>query len=438
MLSRAWTCAFVSVICATGAWADNENRDDNGERIVIVEKDEIEHIQREVSDASREILEAVREALEEAREETREEARTEREVSRDAIRIRIDERNEIREALREALRESQGALEEAGEAVRELVAQNIPALSASIGPLLSPSVMFLGDSGAGNARTVDETKNAAGVSEVEVKNISGKIVVIGWDRDEIQVRGTIGEDVEELIFGVDGSSAEVRVKIPDGRHRNLKIKSELTIQVPKRVRLRARTVSGGIDAQRIEGPLVELSTVSGGIEVSGCTGDIDVETTSGGIDVRDAQREVDAECTSGGIKIDGSPSVVSAHTVSGGVTIDGAREEVECESVSGRVKVTAGSLTRFKGESVSGGVEYEGGLGPNARFDLNTLSGGVRLRLPADVSADFDLHSFSGGIYVDLPGAPSSGKKQLSFTTGNGDGDVVIEAFSGGIRVERK
>jgi DUF4097 and DUF4098 domain-containing protein YvlB len=95
-------------------------------------------------------------------------------------------------------------------------------------------------------------------------------------------------------------------------------------------------------------------------------------------------------------------------------------------------------LKKFHAESISGGVGYVGSLAPAASFELNTLSGGIDLKFTEEVSASFDLHSFSGGIDVDLPGAPSSGKKQLSFKVGTGDATVSAEAFSGGVKVGRK
>ncbi len=439
MKPKAWACMWAAVLvsASTAAWAADEGNVDE-ETIVVLEPEDIEEIKEDALEASRDALEIVREALEEARKEMRESGRDERDHNRARreVRIQVDDRDEIREAVREVVRESQDALREAGDSIHELFAQNMPAFHNSIGPMLVPS-FTLSDAGAGNAKPVDETKPATGVTDIGIHNVSGKIVIVGWDQDTINVKGSLGEDVEELIFSVDGSSSEIRVKVPE-RHRNLKILSNLTISVPKRLRVNSQTVSGGVEASGIDGSRVSLESVSGGIVVKACSGDIDAHTTSGGIEIHDAKKEVDAECVSGGIEIYGAPTIVSAETVSGGVTVEGAQQEVSAESVSGRVNVIAGKLSRFNAGSISGGIEYEGGMAPGARFELNTLSGGIRLRFTEDVSAEFELHSFSGGIEVDLPGAPTSGKKELEFTTGNGDATVDAEAFSGGIRVGKK
>ncbi len=430
MLSKAWACALAALLCGA-VWADDRGRSDDDDDVIVIQKEDIEEIERDAQEISKDIIESLREALDEAHAEMN----AERERGHDDIHIQISgsERDEIREALREVFEESRGALEEAGNAMRELMAQATPFFTTAIAPHL-----VLGDSGAGNSRPVDLHKPAAGVSEIEIENVAGRITVLGWDNDEIHVEGYIGEDVEELEFEIDGSEAEVTVKIPQNHRRDMKIKSELTIHVPRRVSVDAHTVSGGVEARGIQGARVDVETVSGGVKVSECTGDIEASTTSGGINIEDAVKSVDAECVSGGINVRGTPTSVSAESVSGGVTIEGVQNEVEAESVSGRVTVKGGKLSKFSSESVSGGLDYEGSMASGGRFDLNTLSGGIEITFTEDVGAEFDLNSFSGGINVELPGAPTSGKKHLSFKTGDGSGRVDVEAFSGGVRIRRK
>ena len=437
MRAKAWACGLAAVFCAAWSWADEGDRDD--ETIVIIEREELEQLHRDTAEASREIAVAIREALEEAREEMRRvgaDTRVERNrIREEAIRIRIENHDELRETLRDVMHESREVLHDAGEAMREFMAQGLPTLSG-IGPILGFEPFF-GDSGAGNARPVDERKSAAGVGEVDIENVAGRIVVEGWDQDEIHVQGTIGEDVEELVFEVDGSTAEVRVRVPKSG-RNLKIRSELTIRVPKRVSVEAQTVSGGVEARNLEGSYLDLEAVSGGVKVAGCTGDIEASSTSGGIDIADARGEVQAECVSGSIEIVGTPTSVSAEGVSGSVQINGVQREAEVNSVSGRISVIGGALERFESESVSGGVTFEGGIARNGHFDISSVSGGVGLTFTSDVSAEFDVESFSGGITIDLPGAPTSAKRQVSFRTGDGSGRIDIESFSGGVRIDRK
>ena len=62
---------------------------------------------------------------------------------------------------------------------------------------------------AGNQINITRTADPKG--QVEVDNVSGSVEVIGWDRPEIDVSGTIGERVERVDLNVTGDHATVRV-----------------------------------------------------------------------------------------------------------------------------------------------------------------------------------------------------------------------------------
>ena len=64
------------------------------------------------------------------------------------------------------------------------------------------------------AEEVDRTLDAASDGAVDVSNIAGSISVDGWNRNEVHVRGTLGRNVEELIFERDGDRITIKVKVP--------------------------------------------------------------------------------------------------------------------------------------------------------------------------------------------------------------------------------
>ncbi len=47
---------------------------------------------------------------------------------------------------------------------------------------------------------VEKSGSAGSKGLVIIENMVGSIKVIGWDKDEIHLEGTLGEDVEELKF----------------------------------------------------------------------------------------------------------------------------------------------------------------------------------------------------------------------------------------------
>jgi DUF4097 and DUF4098 domain-containing protein YvlB len=274
-------------------------------------------------------------------------------------------------------------------------------------------------------REVDRTVPVAADAEVQIDIVSGSLQISGWDRNEVQIRGWIGDDVEELIVEGRGRRVSIELDTPNGRgYGRRDIDADLVIKVPVGTRIDAETVSAGIDVEGLTG-YVELGTVSGGIEVSG-----NPDTVS-------------AESVSGSVRVHGARSAIDAESVSGSVRLESSAERLEASSVSGSIEIKAGLVTRGDFESVSGTVEFEGNLASNAILDLSSHSGSVRVYLPANVSATFDLSTFSGNLESEFGGtamrtsryAPG---KTMEFTAGSGSAEVTVESFSGNVSIRKQ
>lgn len=272
---------------------------------------------------------------------------------------------------------------------------------------------------------VNRTLEAAANATIEIENTSGEITIRGWDRNEVSVSGWIGDDVEELVVEGGRNSIVIEVEIEGGRGwRSRDTDADLEIMVPRGARLEVETVSASIDVTDFDGRL-EAESVSGGIDVSGTLNLAELETVSGSIEMI------------------GANTRTSAESVSGSIRIEGAADRVEATTVSGRVEVEAGEIHRGDFESVSGSVSVECSLSPEARLEAGSHSGNVTVTLPGDLSASFEATSFSGSIDNDFgPEAERTSKwvpsKSLEFTTGGGDAEVILETFSGNIRIRRK
>ena len=59
------------------------------------------------------------------------------------------------------------------------------------------------------AEEVDRTLDAAPDGDVDISNIAGSVTVQGWSRSEVEVTGTLGRNVEELIFERDGKNVTI-------------------------------------------------------------------------------------------------------------------------------------------------------------------------------------------------------------------------------------
>ncbi len=286
-------------------------------------------------------------------------------------------------------------------------------------------LLSLGATALWAEKPVDRTVPADPNGSVEIEIISGSVKVNGWGSAEVQVTGTLGDDVQELEVREEGGHIEIDLKIPKNNHgRNLKIKADLEIWVPAGAEVSVETVSAPIQANGLSG-LLELSSVSGSINAEGSPSRVELETVSGTIHWK------------------GSDTEVSAESVSGSIHLEGAARVVEVSAVSGEIKVFGENLDRVAMEAVSGSLLLEGSLSSQARLDASVHSGIITLALPADTAASLRVETFSGELINDFgPEAERSGQyapgKSLDFSTGSGGAEVKVESFSGKVHLKKQ
>ena len=135
-----------------------------------------------------------------------------------------------------------------------------------------------------------------------------------------------------------------------------------------------------------ESAALKLSTVNGGVVVSGVNGPINAEATNGGIKALDVSGMVEASTTNGGVEVDLS-------------------------------------------EVPEGGVKLE------------CTNGGIRLRLPADAKASISARITNGGIDtegLDLQARGESSRRRLDGDLNGGGPRMTLEGTNGGIRISAR
>ncbi len=250
--------------------------------------------------------------------------------------------------------------------------------------LLIVCLLFMAPVLAGT-KSVDESRKASSDADVTIELIAGTVRIIGWDRNEVRVTGTINDRWEELEISGDEDDISIEIMPPDGSHRNVKLEADLEISVPAGVEL-------------------TFETVSASVTLDGLTESVSVESISGDVEVRSDLRELEIEAISGTIEIEASVSL----------------ESVEVEVISGNVTMS-------------------GDLHPSGDYTFESVSGRITLRVPAGTGADYEIETFSGRIENDFGPKPEKAEflpaLSLSFTVGSGGADIEIETLSGTIRL---
>lgn len=275
-----------------------------------------------------------------------------------------------------------------------------------------------------SAATVDETHPTGPHPDVSVETVLGSIRVVGWDRNEVRVIGTLGSGIKDLEITSDEDEVNVEVIYPkrnEGRLENAE--ANLEISVPT-------------------GSNVEIEAVKGTIDIENVDGELELETVHGDVTVVGHASSVEAETVSGDIRISGSDTVVEADSVSGAVIVTGATGNIGIATMSGIIEVEATGAESVSLESMSGAIEFRGDLTSDGDLSVEAYSSSVILTLPSTTSATFDIETQSGDIDSDFGPEPQRLEgfmpgKVLEFSLGEGSADISVESFSGDVELVR-
>jgi DUF4097 and DUF4098 domain-containing protein YvlB len=282
-----------------------------------------------------------------------------------------------------------------------------------------------------------------------LSNISGDITVTAGSGDEVSieaVKRTRGDKSElaNVQITVDDRTGRVDVRTEYERIRSDRNRGGNSVSVDYTVTLPA-TASA------------DLHSVSGSIKVTGIHGSLRGETISGNLTVTDAPQLEAAKTVSGDVLLTGvtADGDLTATSVSGNVRARGLKARgLDLGSVSGDINVSDVTCERLGVKTVSGTVEYAGGIAKGGRYEINTHSGSVRLLLANPAGFELNATSFSGSIRSELPltiGGDAArrddgqrGRRDtinnhsMRATFGDGSATVVARTFSGDIIISKR
>ena len=254
---------------------------------------------------------------------------------------------------------------------------------------------------------------------IRIVNMVGSVVVHGWDKDTVMVRGSLATG-DNFFMGGGYTGAKMFVESANDRDPK---PARLEVWVPARARLWVKTATANID-------------------VSDVTGGLDLYVVSGTIDVTGNPHELNAEAIDGDIHITGSPPWVRAKSASGTIVFQGASSDAAFSTVSGAVKVEGGVFERTKIETVTGNISFSGQLDRSGAFDFDTHSGTIDIAIPDKTAASFSVVTIAGSITNNvsrnspIPGRFGRGA-ELTVDVSGGGAKVSVRTFKGPVILRR-
>ena len=265
--------------------------------------------------------------------------------------------------------------------------------------------------------------DAAPDAHVVVRNVKGDVRVTGWNQNRVQVEGTLGRGAKPLEIRGDARALEIRVEGDSGwmDGDNDMGPTSLEVHVPHAAALEVHTVSAPVDIDGVDGRSIQVGTVSGRAHLGVRAGAVKVDSVSGDVDLAGSARSFDAQTVSGDVQAETLGGNANAQTVSGAVLLRG--------QVMGKVDLG----------TVSGRIQLDAAVAPDAAWKIDTMSGDVRLNVPADTSARIKADTFSGDLHSDF-GKPSGSEygpgEHLDANVGRGGGTITVNSFSGDVHIE--
>lgn len=263
-------------------------------------------------------------------------------------------------------------------------------------------------------RPINERRPLKPDAQLNIDNLSGLVEIEAWDKPELLLTGTLSGDAKELQ--ITGSDSALRIVVKFPKVVRNPDPSTLTLKVP-----------AGID--------LDVEGVSADIRARGLTGPIKVDTVSGDVALDVKSRKVSAGTVSGDIRLNAPAEEIRIGSVSGDVSVRGVRGEVRGENVSGDLRIEARAVRELDVETVSGDLELDLELLPEAEVDVETLSGQVALTLPALPEGAIEIDSFSGELESDWPLKARGGEFRQD---GSGKGSLSLSTFSGDVILKKR
>ncbi len=273
----------------------------------------------------------------------------------------------------------------------------------------------------------------SGNTRIRIESAGGDLGVIGWDGNELLIKG------DEDEFRVEQTGELVSVSSSD----------DLSLRVPRTAYLEfvmiggdasIRGLLGGCELKEVAGDLsirdvgsISIDTIHGDLSLSSAKGNVFVKNLHGDASIREVDGDVTLETLSddlslrgvkGNLRIMNLNGDASIHGVDGSVVLDSVADDLALRGARGDVRVNVG-------EDV---VVY---LEPKANAEYSITAGeDILLVLPKDANATLDVRGAE--IFVDWKGVENDDEATERIVT-LGDGSAKIKLSAGGeVRVSNR
>lgn len=270
---------------------------------------------------------------------------------------------------------------------------------------------------------------------VIAETFNGKVEIVGWDENKVDISGTKYGSTERLRDAVklethnSPSLVEVRAIHPSASTGNSG--ARLVIKVPKQAIVERVTSSNGSIRVEHVGNTTHVKTSNGGILVADASGDLDARTSNGQIEVERFNGALSAKTSNGKVRAEGVSGKCDVETSNASIDIrmnEATTAPVRLVTSNGAVTLTLDKAPKsdIRAESSNGSISVKLPASTAARINASTSN--------SSISSEFDVLTQGNGEHGKkdhLSGTIGSGGPTLDLTTRNGNIRILKTSSSG-------
>ena len=292
--------------------------------------------------------------------------------------------------------------------IRRKLASAVPArlVGRLVVMVILPAALLWGGAEGRTEKTFDCTREP----RISVNNLSGHVLVRGWDKAQIHV-----------VYSVASPRVEIDTEFLPPTGPVDKAHFDTHVLDPK-LPADERTADFTMDVP--SGATLEIRNAQGKIIVQGMQADASVQSVGADISIRDY---------SGRLMV---------HSVAGDIDIVRPSGNVEAYSVTGNLHFVSPSTTRLHGTTTSGSIRFEGDFMDRGDYILSAYSGDVDVICPPRASYELRAKTVKGKVFNAMPmtrwresATPADSANSLLGTHNTGRATVELTSFSGNIHI---
>ena len=249
---------------------------------------------------------------------------------------------------------------------------------------------------------------------VSVSMDVGELIVRGWDRNDIEVSGELGEDAIRVELSRDEGQLLINVvPVPVGSEPEFGGETDIYVSMPRQTDLTFSTTDAEALIAGVDGSQT-LHTISGDIETEVRGGAVTAESVSGDLSVFNRTGfGATGEAPNFGVV---EFAAVVLTSLSGEIEARGPLTQLTASTVSGDIELDVDNASTLYLDTSNGNIEVEADLNAGAEVYAETINGDVELDIGEEGNLTLDLESFSGRIencfgYDDQPSSSGSGRE---------------------------